>query len=366
MGTTLMARKNLLTGLTEKKLTAVNSGEPEPPKALPLAFSGRGAFGAVTRTIDALAVRADVARDLEARLAAGETIAELDTRAIDRSFITDRMQSDDESYRLLRAAIEAEGQASPILVRPHPTAEGRYQVAFGHRRLRVASELGRSVRCIVKPLTDRELVIAQGQENSARADLSFIERSRFAQALEEAGYDRPTIMTALSVDKTVLSRMISVVNALPAKLIAAVGPAPGAGRDRWLDIVQGWTESKAAAMDALLADTAFGSANSDERFAMLHQMLTQPLPVARPDKGDRPISANRPTQRTTRYWAPKGGERVAKIVMDPEAFTLTIDKTIAPDFGEFIMARLARLYAEYAAKADTSVKPLPIHHSLIR
>ena len=141
-----MARKNLLTGLTEKKLTAVNSDEVAAPKAPPLAFSGRGAFGAVTRTIDALAVRADAARDLEARLAAGETITELDTKAIDRSFITDRMQSDDESYRLLRAAIEAEGQASPILVRPHPTAEGRYQVAFGHRRLRVASELGRNVR----------------------------------------------------------------------------------------------------------------------------------------------------------------------------------------------------------------------------
>jgi ParB family transcriptional regulator, chromosome partitioning protein len=341
MGTTLMARKNLLTGLTEKKLTAVNSDEVAAPKAPPLAFSGRGAFGAVTRTIDALAVRADAARDLEARLAAGETITELDTKAIDRSFITDRMQSDDESYRLLRAAIEAEGQASPILVRPHPTAEGRYQVAFGHRRLRVASELGRNVRCIVKPLTDRELVIAQGQ-------------------------DRPTIMTALSVDKTVLSRMISVVNALPAKLIAAVGPAPGAGRDRWLDIVQGWSESKAVAMDALLADTVFGSANSDERFAVLHQMLTQPLPAARPDTGDRPVAANRPRQRTARYWAPKGGERVAKIIMESDTFTLTIDKTVAPDFGEFIMARLARLYAEYAAKADTSAKPPPIHHSLVR
>jgi ParB family transcriptional regulator, chromosome partitioning protein len=366
MGTTLMARKNLLTGLTEKKLTAVNSGEEAIPKAPPLAFSGRGAFGAVTRTIDALAVRADAARELEARLAAGETIAELDTSAIDRSFITDRMLPDDESYRLLRAAIEAEGQASPILVRPHPTAEGRYQVAFGHRRLRAASELGRPVRCIVKPLTDRELVIAQGQENSARADLSFIERSRFAQALEEAGYDRPTIMTALSVDKTVLSRMISVVNALPADLIAAVGPAPGAGRDRWLDIVQVWSESKAAAVDSLLTDSAFASADSNERFAILHQLLTQPPPVVRPDDGDRPVPANRPNPRMTRYWAPKGGERVVKITMERDTFTLTIDKTVAPGFGEFIMARLARLYADYSAKADTSVKPPPIHHSLVR
>jgi ParB family transcriptional regulator, chromosome partitioning protein len=160
--------------------------------------------------------------------------------------------------------------------------------------------------------------------------------------------------------------MISVVNALPADLILAIGPAPGAGRDRWLDIVQGWSESKTAAIDSLLADSAFGAADSDERFTMLHQLLTQPPPVARPDFGDQPIPASRPKPRMTRYWAPKGGERVVKIIIEPDVFTLTIDRTIAPDFGEFIMARLARLYAEYSAKADTSVKPPPIHHSLVR
>jgi hypothetical protein len=44
---------------------------------------------------------------------------------------------------------------------------------------------------------------------------SSIERARFAQQLEATGYDRDTIMSALSVDKTTVSRMISVASLIP-------------------------------------------------------------------------------------------------------------------------------------------------------
>ena len=175
-----MARKNLLASLTLPKLTAVNS-EPAP-RAAPLPFTSRGAVGAVTRSIDDLASKANAAKALEARLVSGQVVVELDPSSIDSSFIADRMAQDDEDYRLLRDSIAQAGQGSPILVRPHPTAPERFQVAFGHRRLRVAAELGLPVRAVVRQLSDRELVLAQGQENSARANLSFIERARFAPA----------------------------------------------------------------------------------------------------------------------------------------------------------------------------------------
>ena len=137
-----MARKNLLTGLTERK-TGAEAGENETPARSPSpAFSGRGAFGAVTRTIDDLAARADAARALEAQLTAGAVIIELEPRMVDRSFMPDRMEAKDESYEALKASIAASGQDSPILVRPHPEAKGRYQVAFGHRRLRAAASAG--------------------------------------------------------------------------------------------------------------------------------------------------------------------------------------------------------------------------------
>ena len=92
---------------------------------------------------------------------------------------------------------------------PHPENAARYQIADGRRRLRACIALGRRVRAMVRPLSDQELVVAQGQENNAREDLAFIERGLFAASLEEGGYKRDTIMAALGIDKTGLSRLIS-------------------------------------------------------------------------------------------------------------------------------------------------------------
>ena len=267
-----MARKNLLLGISESPLTAVNSDDASPlrvERTPPLAFSGRGALGAVTRTIDDLSARADAAKGLEARLAAGEIVIDLDPISVDGSFVADRMLDDDESYMILREGIRQQGQTSPILVRPHPTMNGRYQVAFGHRRLRVAVDLGRPVRAVVKQMSDRDLIIAQGQENSARADLSFIERARFARQLEMMEYDRETIMAALSVDKTALSRMISVASHIPAVVINGIGPAPATGRPRWMELAGLFqAQDKSNAIDTLLKEPAFLANSSDRRSAL--------------------------------------------------------------------------------------------------
>ena len=194
-----MSRRGILTNLPDEKLTAVNS---TPIRERQVRTSG--AFGSVVREIDALAAKADAAREIEARLTAGEIVVELDPSEIDASFVADRLSQDDDEFQALVQAIRERGQDSPILVRRHPDAETRYQVAFGHRRVRAAQVLGRPVRAVVKQLTNRDLVLAQGQENSARANLSFVERALFARRLEEIGQDRETIMSALGVDKTVV------------------------------------------------------------------------------------------------------------------------------------------------------------------
>jgi ParB family chromosome partitioning protein len=274
-----MARKNLLAGLSEKKPATISdddAGVASVPRTPPLAYAARGAFGAVTRTIDDLVARADVARDLEGRIAAGDLVVEIDPKMVDGSFIADRMGGDDDGYFALLEGMRAQGQASPILIRPHPQVSGRYQVAFGHRRLRAALELGRPVRAVVKQLSDRDLVLAQGQENSARADLSFIERARFARQLEAANYDRETIMAALSVDKTMVSRMISVASQLPDALIDAIGPAPGTGRDRWLDLCALFQASeKDRLVEALIQEPIFVAESSDKRFDAVQRFLQQ-------------------------------------------------------------------------------------------
>ncbi len=336
-----MARKNLLVGLTDSKLTAVNnetSGLRIPPSP---SYSRQGALGAVTRSIDDLAAKAEGAKALEAKLTAGQVIIELDPSLIDRSFIADRMDDDGESTTELRCAIESRGQESPILVRPHPTAPGRYQVAFGHRRLRVAADLQKSVRAVVKILSDRDLVLAQGQENSARANLSFIERANFARQLENAGYDRETIMSALAVDKTTVSRMISVTTRIPGKTVQAIGPAPAIGRDRWVELAGKFESNMLLGnLSVLLSSHVFKEAVSDDRFNLVAEELTdRPMPIPRQPTGRKDIKS----------WSGPDGRRVVDLTYKSRSCLLTIDQRSAPGFGDYLLTQMDRLFADYGA-----------------
>lgn len=88
------------------------------------------------------------------RMLEGETIVSLDSSSLDASFIADRIHDDADDFTLLLEAIRHSGQSTPILVRPHPDDADRYMIVFGHRRARVARELGIPVRAVVKPLED--------------------------------------------------------------------------------------------------------------------------------------------------------------------------------------------------------------------
>jgi ParB family chromosome partitioning protein len=303
----------------------------------------------LTRSIGDLAARADAAKDLEARLTSGQVIVDLDTALIDPSFIADRMSQNDEAYAALRTAIKAKGQNSPILVRPHPSATGRYQVAFGHRRLRVAQELGRPVRAVVRSLSDQELVLAQGQENSARADLSFIERARFARGLEDLGYGRDVIMSALTVDKTTVSRMISVTRRIPGAVVDAIGPAPGTGRDRWADLATRFEEGgKGIAYLAVLESKMFQEADSDARFGHVFDLFLSGGEAEQPGRRERVAPRDEMQQ-----WGPSAQNRlVVRLTHNTRLATLSIDRRFAPGFGEFLLSRMDRLFAEYSAAQE--------------
>ncbi|WP_202397207.1 plasmid partitioning protein RepB [Teichococcus coralli] len=351
-----MARKNLLTGLTEPKLTAVNSEAPRPPanRGPGLPFAGRGAVGAVTRSIDDLANKANAAKELEARLIAGQVIVELDTASIDASFIADRMAQDDEAYHALRDSIAQGVQDSPILVRPHPGMPGRFQVAFGHRRLRAAAELGRPVRAVVRPLSDRDLVLAQGQENSARANLSFIERARFAHRLEANGYDRETIMLALSADKTTVSRLITVVERIPASVVEAIGPAPRTGRDRWVELAAAFQKQPLQELDKRLASAAFQVGESDDRFEQALAWFEAPK-AARGAAGEG--EGARREREPLRAWTHSSGAQVIKVASSGRATTLTIDRRAAPGFDAFLLEQMETLYSRFLAGSRKKKAP---------
>lgn len=213
----------------------------------------------------------DIERENEAlrAQAAGERVVEVDAALVDPSPFADRFaQDDDESFEALKRSIAEGGQEIPVLLRPHPGAAGRYQIAFGHRRARVARQLERPLKAIVRALDDDALVVAQGVENAAREDLSFIERAVFALRLESAGVARTVIQQALAIDRAEASKLIAVARAVPEALARAIGKAPRIGRGRWRDFAEAIAEAGALRRVQRRADAAdFCGLPSDERFA---------------------------------------------------------------------------------------------------
>ncbi len=339
-----MSRKALFSTIgkrdpqaTEAQAPVVNRMRARPILGSPdlIADGTAKPVGAIGQSLGEVSERAKRAEEIERKLTEGQVIVEIDTALVDPSFVADRMPLSEPALASLTEKIREHGQLNPILVRPHPEALGRYQVAFGHRRLQAAKALGVPVRAVVRDLSDEQLVVAQGQENHEREDLSYIEKALFAHRLEQRGFSRATIMAAMSIYKSDLSNMLSVATKMPEDVVTAIGPAPGIGRRAWLELVGLMAEEgRAAAVRKSIADPAFAALESEGRFKHV-------IAAAKP----QPIKAK------SESWSTTDGETLAKVTQDEDRVSLTIDRRKAPDFAEFVLTRLRDLYAEFKAGA---------------
>ncbi|MBX5088547.1 plasmid partitioning protein RepB [Rhizobium lentis] len=318
-----MARKNLLEGLAD--MPDENAGAANYPM--------RGAGRSLVRSLDELAKQAE-------KFLEGEAVVDLDPDLVEASFVKDRLSEDDDDFRALVEAIRARGQDTPILVRPHGRIDGRYQVVFGHRRLRAARELGRNVRAVVKTMDDRTHVIAQGQENSARADLTFIERALFARRLEDLGYDREVVSVALAANAASVSKMMSVMDRIAPEVVQAIGAAPGVGRERWVELsLLAGKSANAANVAKVLQDDNFHQLPSDKRFEALYTAL---------NKSARPVKKTVAVRKVK--WQPLDKAVQAEMKNDGKAFSLSMKAKNAGRFGEFLSSRLDALYEQFLAE----------------
>lgn len=264
------------------------------------------------------------------------SVVNLDPDVIDGSFVTDRINDDDDALQDLVAAIGERGQDTPILVRPHPTVSGRYQIVFGHRRTKAARVLGRPVRAIVKPLADQDHVIAQGQENAVRSNLSFIERTLFAKRLADLGYDQTVVKSALALDATTFSKMLTVSGSVPENMILAIGAAKATGRDRW------WQLSKFLQMPGsiekaytVLSGAEATSADGDTRFNMVFNALS---------KATGPVKKKTSTAQT---WQSTDKSIKVDMTNSGRAFTLALKAKNASRFGAYLADNLEELYRAF-------------------
>jgi ParB family chromosome partitioning protein len=317
--------------------TAPASAPPEAEATAPDAKSppprvGAGVIGATQRSLTELRAERD---QLKALVEAGNG-RELDPDLIDPSPFPDRLPDDDQSsFEDFKALMAAEGQIVPILVRPSPENAERYQVVYGHRRLRAARELGRKVKATVAPFEDRELAIAQGIENAARQDLSWIEKALFAARMDAAGVRARDIRSALAIDDPELARFRSVCRAIPEDIIHAIGRAPKAGRTRWASFAKACAEPSAVKRSRQTLAAAKGI-DSDRRFVLALAAATNK------EKADRDDVALVDAQ----------GRSLGSATFSKREIKLTIDTKEASAFQAFLQAELPDLVERFYATRD--------------
>jgi ParB family chromosome partitioning protein len=319
-----MARKDIFANIT-----ATDGPRPER-KATP-GYATRGASRSMISSLSELAEKAAIAD----QALVGEAVVELDPSLVDNSFVSDRMGEDEEAFRELVEAIRERGQDTPILVRPNPADKGRYQIVFGHRRVRAARLLARPVKAVVKHVSDVDHVIAQGQENSARENLSFIERAAFAHHLHAMGHDRKTIQLALSIDGALLTRMSSVTARVPEAIIQAIGAAKSIGRDRWLDLAAAVEHPDALGQaEATINSGGFATLSSEERFERLMATVRN---AAKPRRPMRPSGS----------WQSDDSAVTAEFKGTGKTYSISLKSKEAASFGRYIAENLERLHAEF-------------------
>jgi ParB family transcriptional regulator, chromosome partitioning protein len=253
--------------------------EARETSVTPPARTTSGAVKAMGLSLGGIQREIEEARQLKDALIEGERIVELDPALIDPSPYTDRLSDgahNDEEFASLVESLKESGQQIPVLVRPHTKKHGRFETAYGHRRIKAARELDIKVRAIVRPLDDGALLLAQGKENAERRNLSFIEKSLFVHGMLEAGVERAAAQAALGAHKAEMTRFVQIAQAIPIHIARAIGPAPKAGRPRWMalgELLQ--TEAGRVKADDEIDRQEFRDALSDRRFQMLFDRLNR-------------------------------------------------------------------------------------------
>ncbi len=128
-----------------------------------------------------------------------------------------RRQFADEGLKELTESIRGSGVVQPVLLRPAPGQEGRYQLVAGERRWRAAklAEL-ETVPAVVRPLGDRDTLETALTENLLREDLNPLEVAHAYQALQEQhGLSHEEIADRLGLNRSTVTNTLRLLR-LPA------------------------------------------------------------------------------------------------------------------------------------------------------
>lgn len=273
---------------------------------------------------------------------------EIDTDAIDDSKVQDRFDVKSDIEDLVRS-IKASGQKLPALLRKTNTP-GRFEVVYGRRRIEACRQLGIPVKAYITEMSDKDALISQGLENSARLQRSFIEQAVFASQLlaqQDVEISKDEVIELLATDGATMSRMLKVVRQIPSSVIHKIGPAHEAGRRPWLELCDLLSAKAAPLEEEVLSLIEVSKGSRDRLFALIEclkgiegNLGSVADPAA--SEASEPKTA-RGTEKVVRVYS---GGRV-KSEFSPGRLVIKEGKG-GPGFSDFLNSRLESLYKEFS------------------
>lgn len=284
-----------------------------------------------------------------------DSILTLDPNKIERSPFTDRFENDvetNEELETLKISIASEGQKIPVLVRPHPTKTGQYQLAYGYRRLAAIKALNSEeldsntlkIKAYVRELSDKQLIEEQSLENGLREGLTWIEQAMWSLQLKSVGLSQRAICPILGLTEAAISHFSKVTSNIPDDIIYKIGRAKSIGRPKWTALAELIQDGeKIDVVRDLITTNEFIHCASQERFAMVFDVA----------KGR---SAAQEILPSTTMWAPTGKSVSVVAKVKDKATSLEFADAKGKAFAFWINTNLDDLYGLFEAYEESDTK----------
>ena len=120
---------------------------------------------------------------------------------------------DEDELRDLSESIRAKGILQPLLVRPHPSEVGAFEIIAGERRWRAAQMAQvHEVPVIVRDFDDRETLEVALIENLQRQDLSPLEEADgYKRLMDEFSHTQEVLAKALGKSRSHVANMLRLL-----------------------------------------------------------------------------------------------------------------------------------------------------------
>jgi len=136
-----------------------------------------------------------------------------------------RTTFDEAALTDLADDIKAHGILQPLLVRPHPSQPGRFQIVAGERRWRAAQQAGLTeVPCIERAMDDGEIERLALAENIQRTDLDPVDEARaYKRIIDTTGISQRKLAEVIHKDPESVARRLRLLDHKPVETAVQSG-----------------------------------------------------------------------------------------------------------------------------------------------